>query len=346
MTITLRDVAAESGVSLPTASQILNPSSGRAELFSVATRERVRATAARLGYRPNMAARSTSTGRFGAVTLLLSSDPVRSQLPGELFAGIDDAVAAADLHLLVARLPDQKLTDAGMVPKLLQQLASDGLLINYNANIPPVMVELIDRHSLPGVWINSKQKHDCVHPADREMARAGTRLLLDAGHRRIAFVDYTHGSEVPESHYSARDRRDGYFETMKAAGLEGRMIWGTGDIPYEERIAFTRSWLEARDCPTAVLCYSNHEGAAIMSVADRMGLSIPRDLTVIVVHDRPVQHFEVHLPTLVLPEREVGLRAVAMLIRRISGQVTKAKGVAVPHTLANGDWIAPPRQGR
>ena len=91
------------------------------------TAEKIRAAARELGYRPNAAARATATGRFGAVTLVLSTTGNRSTLPGELLGGIHDALDRAGKHLITATLDDdERLTDPHSMPRLLTEACSDG----------------------------------------------------------------------------------------------------------------------------------------------------------------------------------------------------------------------------
>ncbi len=342
MSVTLQDIANHANVSLPTASQILSPLSKRAGLFSEATRQRVRRAADELCYRPNSSARSMATGRFGAVTLVLSHHDNRSILPHSLLAGIEGSLASTDLHLMIARLPDQKLTDAGAMPKLMRELASDGLLINYNAHIPSRMIELVDQYRLPSVWINTKQTNACVYPDDERAGYELTKLLLENGHERIAFVDYTYGLRPKEPHYSNPDRRAGYRRAMREARLAPRIVCGAGNILRSERIEFSRQWIEAPDHPTGVVCYTHHESAAILATADRLGLSVPRDLAVVTVHDEPAHHYDISIPTAVLPEREIGSRAVTLLAAQIATKNTACESFCVPLSIVHADQVFPP----
>ena len=173
--VTLKMVAERARVSSPTASFILNPQSNRKGCFTAATCEKVEAAAIALGYRRNGAAHSTATGRFNCVDLLLSRESVRSIVPLGLIEGVEAELAAAGQRLLISRLPDTELTDARKVPRLLQDLSSDGLLINYNSHVPPAMERLIGRFRLPAVWINSLHEADCVRPDDYAAGRDLTR---------------------------------------------------------------------------------------------------------------------------------------------------------------------------
>ena len=130
---TIANIAAAAGVSRPTVSQVLNHK-GR---LSNETRKRVFEVAAELGYKPNSYARAISTQTTGNLGLLLSANTGRSTILPGLMNGIQDALLANQLHLVVGRLPDESLTDPRHVPRLLTEFAADGLLINYFKGVPP-----------------------------------------------------------------------------------------------------------------------------------------------------------------------------------------------------------------
>ncbi|MGF1530382.1 MAG: LacI family DNA-binding transcriptional regulator [Puniceicoccaceae bacterium] len=315
--VRLRDVAEHAGVSLPTVCQILNPTSKRAGLFAIETQKKVRASARELGYRPNMAARSMAQRRFGNLSLILSRHENRSILPTGLLAGIDHALADAGMHLMVSHLTDSRLTDEGEVPDLLNQLVSDGLLMNYNAHIPRAMIKLIDRFQLPTIWINSKQAKDCTFPDDENGAYALTQLALKRGHRRIAFVNYTTGRNPKSCHYSIIDRQRGFERAMGEAGLKGRIISEQTELNPAERLKNVHAWLKEPERPDAVICYGQNEFQPIFAAMDQMGLTHPSDLGIFGIHDRPINHCGTIVPTAILPEFEMGQRAVNMMLDKL-----------------------------
>jgi LacI family transcriptional regulator len=342
MAVTLKAVASRAGVSLPTVSHILGRSK-RADLFAPETRERVRQVAREMGYRPNAAARSTATGRFSSVAILQSTFHNRSILPDQLVAGIDSVLSEREMHLTLARLSDEKLTSGSYVPRILRQLTSDGLLINYNAHIPARMIELVEEFDLPAVWINSQHAHDCVYPDDEQSAYDATVALLARGHRRVAFVDYTYGRQNLSRHYSNPARHAGYARAMTEAGLAPWVITGETDIPYPERLDFSAGWLSKPDRPTAVLTYSGREIDAIIATGYRVGLNLPGDLAMVGYHDEPIRHFHLRVATMVLPEFAVGAEATRLLLQKIDNRTFRAAPTRVPLTLDAGDTLSPPR---
>ena len=334
MAVTLKQVAASAGVSQPAVSNILG---AKAHLYRPETRERVLRAAREMGYRANAAARATATGRFGSVALLLSTVPHRSSLSGPLVEGIHDGLAERDLHLTLARLPDEKLTDRGYVPKILQQCLADGLLINYFDQIPPALVELIGAHGVPAVWMNSRQDANCVCPDDEDAARRATRRLLGLGHERVAFANYS-----GDTHHSAAARYAGYADAMRVAGRVPRSIREV--TPRSERIGASLQWLDvpAEERPTAVVAYSGTSAWPIREAAAALGLSVPADLSLVTFEDHPSDEIGVRLDTMVVPEREMGRVAVEMLLARIDEPGRSLPSRVLPFTHAAGDTVAPP----
>jgi DNA-binding LacI/PurR family transcriptional regulator len=117
MATTLKDIAARTGLSLPTVSHIMSERGGA---YREETRQRVWAAAAQLGYRPNVSARAVRSGRYGNLILLMSPDPERSGLFPPLANGILDALDAHRQHLTISRLPDEQLTDEHFLPSVLR----------------------------------------------------------------------------------------------------------------------------------------------------------------------------------------------------------------------------------
>ena len=96
-----------------------------------------------------------------------------------------------------------------------------GFLINYNSEIPPVLVNALRVQNIPSVWTNSRQTEaHCVFPDDFGAAREAAEHFIALGHRRIAYVAYS-----PEGHYSMMDRRSGYWAAMTEAGHAPEVIY-------------------------------------------------------------------------------------------------------------------------
>jgi DNA-binding LacI/PurR family transcriptional regulator len=301
-------------------------------------REKVRRLAKEHGYRPNASARAMRQQRFNAVALVQSSEPSRSILIPDMLAGIQAGLAERELHLLLAELPDQKLTNSGYVPKILSEWMCDGLLINYNAGIPSRMVELIRDYQIPSIWINSKQGSNCIYPDDVDGGRQATEYLLGLGHRRIAYADYTFDDTNPYPvHYSTHDRYRGYSEAMLAAGLVPQIIRRSAADAKSTKLQFTANWLSNLDRPTAIVAYNADAAKPIaMAAMSILGMDWTRKLAIVPFHERRVDDLGVPLSTMVLPEYQLGIQAVAMLGEAMSGIEAEIEPRAIKAKLVEG----------
>lgn len=333
--ITTYQIAEACGVSQPTVSRVLGGSTRHSE----ATRDRVLAAAERLGYRVNTAARTTASGRFHAFALLLSEDQASSLLPAGVLRGIQQAMRERSLNLIVETFSDAALTDPTRVPRLLTQLSSDGLLINYNAHIPTGMLELISRHHLPAVWINSQHTYDCVYPDDLAAARDATVALLERGHRRIAFACFERTSDNPQ-HYSVEDREGGCWRAMAERGLRPLLVGHAEQRAKGRIVEVMREVLRHPDRPTAILAYSEMDAGASLAAAWLEGLRVPADLSIVTFAERAIDDLGPMLTTMKLPQSIVGRRAVEMLETKIQAPGQSLPPVAVPFTFEQGQTLA------
>ncbi len=345
MIVSQEHIAERLGLSQRAVSMALSGHRGVSET----TRQKVVEAAGRLGYRPHSFARSTLNGRTGCFALVLSTDSPSSMLPALMLAGMQQAVEAENRHLIVATLPDEKLTATGFVPKILRELAADGLLINYNAHIPQRMIELIERHEIPAVWLNVRREFDCAFPDDEQAGLLATEKLIARGHRRIAYVDYNNDLDDLGAHYSAKDRQAGYARAMLAAGLAPRRIGQKRIALARNMMADLRQALEGSDRPTnrptnrptALICYSARDSRAAYLVASELRLKVPGELSILRFGSGPFDDFNVDFDVAVIPESDVGRSAARMLTARLTtGQPQLS--VSLPFRFHQGQTIASP----
>lgn len=337
--VTMQQLADRLGLSKGAISQALN-NTGR---LKAETRQRVLRAAAQFDYRPNEAAKAISTGRFNTLALLLSSHEHRSPLSQQLLEGVADAITPRDLQLSLTRLPDEQLTEQGFIPKILRSTAADGLLINYTHHIPQEMIGLVLKHSVPAVWINSKQPANCVYADDFAAAARLTTHLIELGHTRIAYVDYSHSFEsLDEAHYSTTARQSGYQAAMQDAGLTTRVIRKPRVLTRSKREEFTRAWLNQPDRPTAVIGYSEGTIMPVIVAALVLGIDVPSELSVASFDPRPCDLIRGPVTTMLQPDHQLGLKAVDMLTQRIARPNAAISPQTVDFTFDPGFTAKPP----
>jgi LacI family transcriptional regulator len=336
MAVTVRDIAREAGFSVSTVVSVL----GNRGKFRDRTRDQVLSTAERLGYRPNAVAKAIATGRFGCVALVLGMEQQYSGLPFQLLASIHDELAERDLHLVLARLPDEKLTSEQVMPKLLREWLADAVLINYTDHIPAGLQAVVEEHEIPAIWLNTRRDKNCVHPDDFGAARDLTQAMIAQGHRRILYVDYSHAvEELAEKHYSARDRAEGYRTAMQAAGLEPDVVWRPSTTEFDV-LDRTRASLTRSLRPTAVVAYGD-EISFVCVAALSIGLRVPENLSVATFGDRSVNFAGTKITTAIVPHRAMARAAVEALLWKLENGGQPVPAVSIPFEAMQGNSVLP-----
>ncbi len=340
---TLAEIAKKANVSPKTVSNVLNADRTVMRSDAVRRSARIHRIAQEMGYRLNAAARATRQGRFCAVGILQSTDSSRGGIPQSMLYGIQQQAAAQNMHLSMGLVPDTDLADPAGMPKVLREWCVDGLLISYTADFPPIMLQHIERYRLPAIWLNVKLDYDCVHPDDFGGAAGATEILLEHGHRRIAYL----GPKPVGSHYSLADRCRGYAYAMTKAGLTPRMVY-QDFIPIQEIpdpatcIQPLVDLLRSPDRPTAVLVM--HNVTDLLFAAHLAGLSVPRDLSVVVMSDGANSVMGIKPAQMRLHSFGVGYRAFGQLQEKIREPSKPLDPVAVFCTFDAGQTVAPPPQ--
>ncbi len=333
MTCTQKRLAELAGISQKT----VNLSLRNAAEVNSQTRQRVQSLAARHGYRLNAAASAMRKGCFGAVGLVLSTDRARSAMSRLTQWAIETELRDRDTLLTLGEISDDLLIDPTYVPQILRRWAVDGLLISYSSEAPATLTRLLDHYHLPRTWINCKHAENCVYPDDWDAGHRATGHLLAMGHRRIAYVFY--GGHNP--HYSTTDRQAGYLAAMNRAGLTPQVIRSPERMVAPTILDFSRQWLRPTDRPTAVVAYSRREALPIAQAAAIEGLCIPRDLSLVTVHDEPVHDSGLDMTTMLIPVAELGQQAVAMLMDQIAAPSKPLPPCILKTTLSPGATCAP-----
>lgn len=328
--VTQHELARKAGVSQRTVSYVFTQPDRVAE----GTRQRVLDVARDMGFRLNASASAVRSGRFNAIALLLSTERHRSRLFMDTLDGIDDALVDRNYHLTLSRLPDEKLTSSGFMPKALRELMADGLLINYSTAPPIAMARMIEEHQLPSVYLNHIRKHDCVYPDDEAAGREITQRLIGLGHRKIGFINFT-----AEVHYSTIDRRRGYEQAMQEAGYTPMLHVQSLSINDQESVL--HQWLKQADRPTAVVCYGDALAMRLIHAAARQGLRVPEDISVASFHGVVSEMAGMNITTMKRPDYDIGHRGALQLLSKIDQPDHDHPPLVLPFTYDHGQTVAP-----
>ncbi len=257
---TLADVARLAGVSAKTASRVF----ADPDTVSPQTASKVRAAAERLRFRPNLLARQLRRGEL-AKTLAFVTSELLNPFTIEVAAGIEEECATQGYTMLLATTDDageRQVIDAMLAQRvrslLLIPVGDDHSYLDGERSLGAVIVA-IDRPV-------QNLLADSVVLANREGAYQATQVLLEHGHRRIAFVCN------PVSVYSQQERLAGYRQALADAGIDADRRWehvsDDRRVPLESLVA---AMLDAPDSPTALIGGNNRATTAALRVLKQRG---------------------------------------------------------------------------
>jgi DNA-binding LacI/PurR family transcriptional regulator len=270
------------------------------------TRRRVIKVAQELGYFVNAHARALSSGRSQAIGLIYEGSlPILDSVYHQIVEAFVETIRTQDYHLGLIPMDEH----GGWLDALHSRRVDACICLH---NLPVEVGQVARRLGLPTILLNGRSEHatGTICPDDHQGARLATSHLLELGHRRIIMVTDMQ-RELP--HYSIGERRDGFFERMREAGLEDSAdaITGDGDtvVAYLDR---------ATEPPTAVICYSHFEAVPLLRALQRSGRRIPQDISVVTFNDVfPVRWMNPALTTVTVPAAEIGRQGAEMVLDRV-----------------------------
>jgi DNA-binding LacI/PurR family transcriptional regulator len=309
--ITLADVAREAGVSVQTASHVL---SGNAKVrIPEVTRERVRAAAAKVGYRPNPLAQAMKSGRTNVISLWM---PVDRPNPTTLRAlrAVNAAVRADGFELMIVGLDRELAYELqGGLPTL---WPVDGIIAFDAGRAIARLRENTTYDSIPVAVIGAElvSNGDAV----KWELRAGTagivNRLIEQGCKRIA---HTSLGWVLDA-YPSEQRRTGYRETLEAAGLPVEII-RVEEESIEAAAASVEVHCASNGFPDAIVGFNDLLALGAMRALEKLGKSVPNDCKVWGYGDFPESMVNpVRLSTYTPPIDLMVQRAWELLRQRIS----------------------------
>lgn len=313
--VTIEQVAKRAGVSVATVSRTLNDS----PTVRPDTALRVRRAIEELNYIPNQSARNLRRNESRVILALAPnfSNPFYSNI----LAGIGDQAREREYSVLICNTDGQPRRERHFLQMLENRRADGAILLGcrkedrdyswlegYAKGYPLVQCcEYVPGLDCPSVSIdNYRAACDTV------------RYLQSLGHKHIAMLG------ADNSYISSSLRRQSYFDTMEAAGLEipeGYYQQGDADYSFASGQLAAKRLLQLRPRPTAIFCVSDILALSAISAAIEMGLSVPGDLTVTGFDDVDyTTMFHPHLTTVSQPCYDMGRKSVDVVLNMIQSE--------------------------
>ncbi len=332
---TMADVARSAGVSVATVSHVLN---GTRPVLSH-TRQAVLDAVEELGYTPNTLARSLVTSRTRSIGLAVSA--ISNPYFTEILQGVEAAALEHGYSLLLADPhddPEHELRAA----RLLHERRVDGVIVAPSAQ-PRGLIDHLARHRVPAVFLDrlavpatggapdDGPRFDQVCAENAEpMARLVTHLA-GLGHRRIGLVAGLTGLSTTS------ERITGYRHGLAAAGLpfdERLLVHGDSESAGAERA--TGALLALGSAPTALVTANNAMTIGALRALRVHGLAVPDDIALCCFDDFAwADLFSPRLTAIAQPSKDIGARAVEVLLDRLAEPDGPVRTVRLPCTFVH-----------
>jgi LacI family transcriptional regulator len=341
--LTLRDVAAKAGVSPSTVSLVLNGlDEGR---IRPALSAHVREVADALGYFPDLLARGLRTRKTHTIGLL--SDQVASvPFANSMLRGAQ-RVAQDEGFLLLLIDTDGDPAQEQAAARSLVQRNVDALIYAsawHRAVDLPAVPDRIPLIVLDGLPAAPDTNVDWVVPDERGGAETAVRHLIAAGHSRIGYCGVD--EDIPAAH----ERFQGYLDALSTADLpfDPRLVVNASNSTTAAARPVAAELLSSADRPTAVFCFGDQLAFGFYQAAQRLGLHIPSDLSIVGFDN---QHYvadalDPGLTTVQLPHRAMGEWAARRAIDLMDGDTGPRSRHRQECVLVQRDSVGAPSRSR
>ena len=319
--VTIRDVAGQSGFSVTTVSMVLNAGPA-AERISARTRARIGKVARRLGYRPNLFARSLRSQRSHTIGVVVFD--ITDAYCTQILRGIENHLRPSGYFPIVTDLQNDRSQFQRCVDMLLERRVEGFVAIANPVHLDTrLLAEFVERN-IPAVAIGRELPRGPVSSivVDNE---AGTRQaiqhLYQLGHSRIAFI------KGPKILVDSRQRWRGIENFARDAGLriDPRLVLEIQgrNSTYAEGCELTEELLRRRPDFTALIAFDDLTACAAIRALSRAGRRVPKDCSVVGFDDIPGAEF--HNPPLTTVQQQLEMQGSlgAEIIEEMIGAVVE-----------------------
>lgn len=320
---TIVDVARAAKVSTATVSRVLsNPTK-----VIDSTREQVLRVIAELNYSPNASAKSLRTLESRKLLVILSD--ISNPFFAMILHGVEEAAAREGYPVFVGDTRGE-LEGETRYSTMLPRREVDGMIV-LSQGIPTAIQPWMSTHStVPPVvtaFMAGDERGDLSVTVDNAaLATEVIEHLYGYGHRRIGVLSGFIGSKQIQARLEAMKIVARREKALKDLSVEG------GRFTIESGITCATRLLTKPQRPTALICCSDPLALGAIEAARRLGLSVPKDVSVVGCDDLPTSaYLSPPLTTVSLPLSDVGREAVRLLVARLRGTVVKPTAIVMPY---------------
>ena len=307
---TIYDIAKATGVGKST---VANALSGKGTV-SEATRQRVLEYAEKIGYRPNILARSLFNRKTLTIALILPT--ITNPFYPEIVEAIEQSARERDYQTLFSHTH----LDFELARQQMERMRSrwvDGYII-MGCSMDISDVVHYAQQDLPVVLCDWQENEvpEGVPQVSVDFYRAGQLAalhLLDLGHRRMAVI-----FDAPHQTL----RMEGFMSALQEAGLTlPEHMRAQGASTLDSGYAAARRLLQQSERPTAIFATTDWMAFGALNAVLDAGLRVPEDISIVGLDDLVFSaHLRPPLTTVAVPKIELARQATTLLFKQIDGE--------------------------
>ncbi|HET9780807.1 MAG TPA: LacI family DNA-binding transcriptional regulator [Candidatus Dormibacteraeota bacterium] len=319
--VSVKDVAARSGVSFQTTSKVLNGGGSVSEL----TRARILQAASDLGYVPNLQARSLVMQRTQTIGVITSdfSDHNLSRV----LVGAEQEARRQDYGVIVSSIEPEGSGTEYALPAMMERRVDGILLAAPQLEEDMALEHVLDRR-VPAVSLTPVPGGgvSMVGVDDVEIGAIATRHLLERGHRAIAVVTGVRGRHDTEK------RLRGYREALQRAGVAfDDQLVEEGGRDSDGAMRATQRLLARRPDINAVFAQNDMLAVGVLAALRNAGRRVPDECAVVGCDDIDIAPYTAPpLTTIHVPFYEIGSEAMRLLLGAVMDGAATERGVVLP----------------
>lgn len=334
---TIVDVAKKAQVSVATVSRVVN---GNYPVKD-STRRKVLSAIDELKYVPNIQARELNTRRSSIIGVIVPS--LFNTFFAEVINGIESFATMSGYSLILTYTKDDPFCEKKCMNELLMRNVSG--IINVSPNTEQVESDFFDLLAgrVPLVFINAYIKRPSisyVYNDERIGAKIALEYLISLGHRNILFVrgQRSDSYEFKQDVYTSLMKKAGLFTPDNILTISGGNSLDTVELTVNKLLDV----LPQRKDVTAVMCCNDLMGIGTVNACRRLGISVPKDVSVMGFDNVSLSHFmEPKLTTMDQNMMTLGWTAASLLMEKIASDNRTSRQVVLQNTLVLRDTTAP-----
>ncbi|MDD3168294.1 MAG: LacI family DNA-binding transcriptional regulator [Eubacteriales bacterium] len=322
MSRTIKDVAGVADVSIATVSHVIN----KTRYVSPDLVKRVEEAIASTGYKLSKKTRNIQANRVPAVALLVPD--ISSRFFSEVVKSIDEFLKHQGYALIVCSCNEDVNREREYLHYLLQDERIQGIMIAPTTQDPDDLKILVGGHT-PYIFLD-RMIEGIDAPAVLSDNVGGiykaTSHLIKSGHERIGLALWR------EKITTTTERLKGYQKALEEFNIpfDEKLVINCCDDSQQNDDLFYRFWIMPSR-PTAIICGNNTLSLRAIKFTNEFAIECPKDLSIIGYGDyewSPI--LNPPLTTISQSPKELGLKAIQVMMDRIKGQIERADVCRVP----------------